>query len=135
MDLIHKPHCIHSLEAHVERVTHEFWLTLLGAGVLEHIQDKWDVMIKDDCLPVHVALQLMDHSSLGRGGDYQDFQKTNKQLQKALKAIVNGILRTKRVSKTFAEHIQSTIRVLIALSAPFTASNQVYRLRRPACGF
>lgn len=58
-------------------------------GVLEHIHENWDIMTQDDCLPVHVALQLMDHSSLGRGGDYQDFQKTSKQLQKALKAIVN----------------------------------------------
>ena len=49
------------------------------------------MMTKEDCLPVHVALQLMDHSSLGRGGDYQDFQGTSHDLQKALKAIVNGI--------------------------------------------
>lgn len=48
-------------------------------------------MTKDDCLPVHVALQLMDHSSLGRGSDYQDFQRTSKRLQNALKAIVNGV--------------------------------------------
>ena len=47
-------------------------------------------MTKDDCVPVHIALQLMDYSSLGRGNDYQDFQRTNRQLQKALKAIVNG---------------------------------------------
>lgn len=60
------------------------------AGVLEHIRDKWEIMTREDCLPVHVALQLMDPSSLGRGGDYQDFQKTSRQLQKALKAIVNG---------------------------------------------
>ena len=46
-------------------------------------------MTRDDCVPVHVALQLMDYSSLGRGNDYQDFQKTNKNLQKALKTIVN----------------------------------------------
>ena len=59
--------------------------------VLEHIQDKWDIMTKDDCIPVHIALQLMDYSSLGRGNDYQDFQRTNKQLHKGLKAIVNGI--------------------------------------------
>lgn len=32
----------------------------------------------------------MDYSSLGRGNDYQDFQRTNRHLQKALKAIVNG---------------------------------------------
>ena len=47
-------------------------------------------MTKDDCVPVHVALQLMDYSSLGRGNDYQDFQRANRHLQKALKAIVNG---------------------------------------------
>ncbi|KAL8951040.1 MAG: hypothetical protein Q9222_002954 [Ikaeria aurantiellina] len=57
--------------------------------VLLHINDKWDVMATDDCLPVHVALQLMDHSSLGRGSDYQDFQRTSRHLQKALRAIVN----------------------------------------------
>ena len=57
--------------------------------VLSHIHESWDIMAKDNCVPVHVALQLMDYSSLGRGNDYQDFQKTNKYLQKALKAIVN----------------------------------------------
>ncbi len=58
-------------------------------GVLEHIHDKWEVLTQDDCVPVHIALQLMDHSSLGRGNDYHDFQRTSKQLQKALKVIVN----------------------------------------------
>ena len=58
-------------------------------GVLDHIGQHWNFMTKDDCVPVHVALQLMDYSSLGRGNDYQDFQKTNKNLQKALKTIVN----------------------------------------------
>ena len=57
--------------------------------VLEHINSDWEVVTKDDCVPVYFGLQLMDHSSLGRGGDYQDFQKTNRQLQKALKTIVN----------------------------------------------
>ncbi len=58
-------------------------------GVLDHINGNWDVLTRDDCVPVHVALQLMDYSSLGRGNDYQDFQRTNRHLQKALKAIVN----------------------------------------------
>ena len=58
-------------------------------GVLEHIHDKWEILTQDHCVPVHVALQLMDHSSLGRGNDYHDFQRTSNQLQKALKAIVN----------------------------------------------
>lgn len=47
-------------------------------------------MAKEECVPVHVALQLMDHSSLGRGRDYQDFQRTSRHLQKALRSIVNG---------------------------------------------
>ena len=55
-----------------------------------HIQEKWSIMTKPDCVPVHVALQLLDKSSLGRGNDYDDFQETSKALQKALKAIVNG---------------------------------------------
>ena len=58
-------------------------------SVLEHIHANWDIMTRDDCVPVHVALQLMDYSSLGRGNDYQDFQRTQRHLQKALKAIVN----------------------------------------------
>ncbi|KAI4177776.1 MAG: hypothetical protein LQ343_000240 [Gyalolechia ehrenbergii] len=58
--------------------------------VLHHINDKWEIMATDECVPVHLALQLMDHSSLGRGRDYQDFQRTSRHLQKALRSIVNG---------------------------------------------
>ena len=57
--------------------------------VLAHINDNWEVMTREDCVPVHVALQLLDYSSLGRGNDYQDFQRTSRYLQKALKSIVN----------------------------------------------
>ena len=57
--------------------------------MIQHIQDKWEVMTTDDCVPIHIALQLLDYSSLGRGNDYYDFKETNKQLQKGLKAIVN----------------------------------------------
>ncbi|KAL8775899.1 MAG: hypothetical protein Q9203_003603 [Teloschistes exilis] len=72
--------------------------TLYGTGpggrqiqdVLSHISDHWHIMTEDECVPVHVTLQLMDHSSLGRGSDYQDFQRTSRHLQKALRSIVNG---------------------------------------------
>ena len=47
-------------------------------------------MTGTDCVPVHVALQLMDHSSLGRGNDLDDFKETSSILHKSLKAIVNG---------------------------------------------
>ena len=54
-----------------------------------HINEKWNVLKDEDCVPVHVALQLMDYSSLGRGNDYNDFKTASKQLQKALRTIVN----------------------------------------------
>ncbi|KAI9875177.1 MAG: hypothetical protein M1830_008789 [Pleopsidium flavum] len=57
--------------------------------VLQHIQQDWNFMTRDDCVPVQVALQLMDTSTLGRADRYSDFQQTHQQLQKALKAIVN----------------------------------------------
>ena len=57
--------------------------------VVDHIDEKWNVLTKPDCVPVQIALQLMDTSSLGRGSDYDDFQATGKALYKGLKAIVN----------------------------------------------
>ena len=62
-----------------------------NVDVVQYIQDHWAIMANADCVPVHVALQLMDHSSLGRGNDYADFQRTSEVLQTALKAIVNGM--------------------------------------------
>lgn len=96
------------------------------SGVLEHIHENWDIMTKDDCLPVHVALQLMDHSSLGRGGEYQDFKRTSKQLQNALKAIVNGMVAI-CISFQDADCSKSIIRGSIALSARFTKFNQAFK--------
>ncbi|KAI4151969.1 MAG: hypothetical protein LQ341_000806 [Variospora aurantia] len=78
--------------------------------VLRHINDKWDFMASEDCIPVHVALQLMDHSSLGRGRDYQDFQRTSRHLQKALRSIVNGTLRASQASSIQAS--QTRVRAL-----------------------
>jgi exocyst complex component 4 len=59
------------------------------AEVLQHIQSEWGFMADDKCVPVQVALQLMDSSSLGRAHQYGQFQDTHKQLKRALKAIVN----------------------------------------------
>lgn len=47
-------------------------------------------MTLDSCVPVKVALQLMDTSSLGRAYQYDSFRQTNSELQYALQAIVNG---------------------------------------------
>jgi exocyst complex component 4 len=46
-------------------------------------------MASDKCVPVKVALQLMDNSSLGLADQYQHFRDTHHQLQSSLKAIVN----------------------------------------------
>jgi len=46
-------------------------------------------MASDTCIPIKVALQLMDPSSLGLAGQYEQFQDVHRQLQNALKVIVN----------------------------------------------
>jgi exocyst complex component 4 len=56
---------------------------------MDHIQDRWEVTTKTDCVPVQVALQLLDTSSLGRGREHEDFRQTGKALHRGLKAIVN----------------------------------------------
>jgi exocyst complex component 4 len=63
-----------------------------GAGVediMRYISSNWAFMASDDCVPVKVALQLMDSSSLGLQEQYDQFQQTHEQLQNALKVIVN----------------------------------------------
>jgi exocyst complex component 4 len=47
-------------------------------------------MKDEECVPVKVALQLMDTSSLGMARQYPGFQETHHDLQYALQAIVNG---------------------------------------------
>lgn len=46
-------------------------------------------MTQDRCVPVQVALQLLDDSSLGLARKYNEFQDAQQQLQTALRAIVN----------------------------------------------
>jgi exocyst complex component 4 len=57
--------------------------------VLEHIKSDWPAMCQNECLPVHVALQLLDTSSVGRAHEYRQFEKTHRYLQESLKAIVH----------------------------------------------
>ena len=57
--------------------------------VLQYIQSEWPFMGQEDCIPVQVALQLMDPSTLGLASKEPDFQQTQVDLQKALKTIVN----------------------------------------------
>lgn len=56
------------------------------------IDREWDFMTDDNCIPVKVALELMDTSSLGLAHRYDGFKRMHHELQHALKAIVNGTL-------------------------------------------
>lgn len=57
--------------------------------VLGIIQKEWPNLCEDDCIPVQLALQLLDNSSVGRAHEYRNFQKTHQYLQDSLKAIVH----------------------------------------------
>jgi exocyst complex component 4 len=57
--------------------------------VLSYIKRDWDFMTEEKCVPVQVALQLMDNSSLGLASRYPQFRDIHQQLQNALRAIVN----------------------------------------------
>ncbi|TDZ13024.1 putative exocyst complex component sec8 [Colletotrichum spinosum] len=59
------------------------------AQVLEHIKAEWPAMTQTDCVPVQLALQLLDTSSVGRAHDYRKFQQTHDYLQDSLKGIVH----------------------------------------------
>ncbi|KAK5627215.1 hypothetical protein RRF57_002930 [Xylaria bambusicola] len=59
------------------------------AQVLEHIKSEWPSMIENDCIPVSLALQLLDNSSVGRAHEYTNFKKTHLYLQDSLKGIVH----------------------------------------------
>ncbi|ROV91107.1 hypothetical protein VSDG_07886 [Cytospora chrysosperma] len=57
--------------------------------VLGIIQKDWPQMCQDDCIPVQLALQLLDNSSVGKAREYDSFQQTHRYLQDSLKAIVH----------------------------------------------
>ena len=57
--------------------------------ILRYIDQQWSFMSSDACVPVKVALQLKDQSSLGLADQHQQFKDTHQRLQNALKTIVN----------------------------------------------
>ncbi|KAL2170961.1 hypothetical protein VTG60DRAFT_4223 [Thermothelomyces hinnuleus] len=57
--------------------------------VLELIKREWPAMCESDCIPVQLALQLLDTSSVGRAHEYRNFQRTHQYLQDSLKKIVH----------------------------------------------
>ena len=58
--------------------------------VLAYIKERYEFMTDKRCVPIETALKLMDQSSLGLAGQYDDFQRTHQELQRALRTIVNG---------------------------------------------
>lgn len=57
--------------------------------LMRHIQGNWQQLEGDECVPVKIALQLMDPSSLGLADKEPDFAGTHVDLQKSLKSVVN----------------------------------------------
>lgn len=57
--------------------------------ILRYIEQHWAFMASEECIPIKVALQLMDPSSLGLQDQMGAFTEAHTQLQNALKVIVN----------------------------------------------
>ncbi|KAL9049575.1 MAG: hypothetical protein Q9162_007144 [Coniocarpon cinnabarinum] len=57
--------------------------------ILRYIKREWGFMTEDKCIPVQVALQLLDPSSLGLASRAQEFRDVQDQLQSTLKSVVN----------------------------------------------
>lgn len=78
--------------------------------ILRHIQNNWKMMEGDECMPVKVALQLADPSSLGLGDREHDFANTHVDLQKSLKSVVNEHYADFNSAVGTYHKIQSSIR-------------------------
>lgn len=63
----------------------------IRVDILQYIRENFDFMTKENCVPIEIALKLMDSSSLGLADQFDQFQNTHRDLQRALKAIVNGL--------------------------------------------
>ncbi|PYH88188.1 hypothetical protein BO71DRAFT_423865 [Aspergillus ellipticus CBS 707.79] len=57
--------------------------------VLQMVQREWDFVAAENCVPVQVALQLMDTSTLGKADREPDFININDKIQRTLKSVVN----------------------------------------------
>lgn len=81
-----------------------WWLivffSVMRADVIDTIHREWDYMATGDCIPAHVGLQLMDTSTLGEADREPEFIRTNKQIQKSLRSIVNGNAHSSSSSRT-----------------------------------
>ncbi|PYI20744.1 hypothetical protein BO86DRAFT_417918 [Aspergillus japonicus CBS 114.51] len=57
--------------------------------VLQMVQREWDFVASESCVPVQVALQLMDTSTLGKAEREPEFLEIHDQIQRTLKSVVN----------------------------------------------
>lgn len=88
--------------------------------VLQTIQQDWPFMTKMDSVPVRIALQLMDSSSLGLADRLREFTTTHEELQSALKSIVNE----------YHQGFNSSIGTFHKIQASIQASQQRVRVLR-----
>ena len=80
-----------SLESSSTVLSHGFLLAVYTiTGILQSIQRDWDFMTDAECIPVNVALSLMDTSTLGKADREPEFLDMYSNIQRTLKAIVNG---------------------------------------------
>lgn len=68
---------------------HRLTLNSVFPDVLRSIEREWDFVATDDCVPVQVALQLMDTSTIGKAEREPDFLNVHQTIQHTLKMIVN----------------------------------------------
>jgi Sec8 exocyst complex component specific domain len=80
----------------------------------------------DECIPVQVALQLSDPSTLGLATREPEFQQAHSDLQKALRSIVNG-MRLLHLVRLHAESDKSTTRTSIARLEHIIKSKPAFR--------
>ncbi|ERS95737.1 exocyst complex component 4 [Sporothrix schenckii 1099-18] len=81
----------------------------IGQDALDRIRAEWPAMCQTDCVPVQMALQLLDSSSVGRAHEYRAFQRTHQYLQDSLKGIVHDYHQGFNSSIGTFHKIQSSI--------------------------
>ena len=81
----------------------------IGQDALDRIRTEWPSMCQTDCVPVQMALQLLDSSSVGRAHEYRAFQRTHQYLQESLKGIVHDYHQGFNSSIGTFHKIQSSI--------------------------
>jgi Sec8 exocyst complex component specific domain len=87
----------------------------------------------DECIPVQVALQLSDPSTLGLATREPEFQQAHSELQKALRSLVNGMRLLLTWCDFHAELDKSTIRTSTARLEHIIRFKQAYRTLNLGC--